>query len=153
MNAPSPQDLGLHDILLPLQPSWWPLPWSAWVALGMTLLMLGLILWAIRPRVLRRKRWRAALREWQRIRVSGQTTPNQLGQINQVLKRLAVASGHIEAAPMTGSDWEAFLSHRLPSEDATILRQYLASLYQGAPQIDLTEIDTCSKRWLRSLAC
>lgn len=153
MSPTAPPDLGLHDIVLPVAPGWWPLPWSIWALLATTLLVITLLGWALHPRLKRIKRLKLAVTTWKNIRASGLAADRQILQLNQLFKRVAVASGYREAATLTGKTWADFLKTRIPEEDAVTLDAFLASLYRGDCTCDLASLDSCSKRWLRRLTC
>lgn len=141
-------DLPLKDIHLPTDVSFWPLAPGWWLLIAIACAIMALLVWqyfrrrpqarhlAFRPQALQ------LLDQYEQA-FAHHANPQQLAQqVNQLLRRVAMTSGHTEAARLTGQAWFDFIkqqdvSDALPSSTETLLVQqpYTDLLLLPAPTI------------------
>ncbi|TDR76146.1 DUF4381 domain-containing protein [Photobacterium lutimaris] len=136
--------LNLAPLDIPAEPSWWPLPLSAWLILGaMAVLVLGWSLYRYLKGRLRRK----ALMLLDTL----ESEPN-LPALDRLLRRVALTYyPRDQIAGLTGDAWLKWLDR----QNATPLflplqSQWSAGLYRGQP-IDPSDWDafiTASRSWI-----
>jgi hypothetical protein len=132
----------LRDLHLPAPPPWWP-PAPGWWLLGaLGIAAIILAVWLLRRRYARGAPRRFALAQFDTLLAAyrgGRLTPiAYVDATNRVLKRLLIASGHQQAAPLSGSAWLGYLDGL--SETTTFSRgpgTVLGSVrYQPNPDLD-----------------
>ncbi|WP_296811229.1 DUF4381 domain-containing protein, partial [Thiocapsa sp.] len=125
--APSPPVAMLRDIHdIPPIP-WWP-PAPGWWLLAIALTLLALFVWRSRARISLRIpipgitlgtwRWEAAaaLRDLKRRAVKGQDAKETLGELSELLRRIAMARlGRSACAGLVGTAWLDWLSAQDPN--------------------------------------
>ncbi len=138
-------DLGLHDIILPPPPSWWP-P-SIWASLAAVLLLAVLALMAIFAfqYVNKRKNQRLAIKQLNQ-------QPNiSISELNTLLKQAALQYyPREEVASLHGQLWLDFLTLSCGNKADFSSQQtrWLAALYQQDSQAQADDIQL-ARIWLK----
>lgn len=125
--APSPPIAMLRDIHDIPSIHWWP-PAPGWWLLAITLMLLALLVWRSRARLSLRIpipgitlgswRWEAAaaLRDLKRRAVKGQDAKQTLGELSELLRRIAMARlGRPACAGLVGTAWLDWLAAHDPN--------------------------------------
>lgn len=143
----------LRDIHLPEAVSAWP-PAPGWwlLAIVLTLLLLAALRW-LRQHYQQKRYRKLALLQLQEIRSLQQQPEHYVQQLNQLLKRTALAGKPAtEVAALSGDNWLAFLDHSGKTTDFTrgqgqVLAQgpYSPSL----PDINMDRLQTLASDWIK----
>ena len=153
------ESLPLRDIHLPEAVSWWPPAAGWWLLLGVAILLLAAIVWAVK--YLRRPRLdKTAIDEIERLLAEHDDAKDAqvlLRSLSILLRRIGISFLPREAsAGLTGKHWYQALNEL--TGDAVISRQSIEFLchapYQLEPQIDDADISRLQleiREWVRSL--
>jgi hypothetical protein len=151
----NPQDplAALHPLRAPDAISWWP-PAPGWWALLFALVLVALLAaYLLRRRYLRNAYRRRALLQLERAQRAYQQSgdaSHYLGQINALLKRVALLSypeGDIAATH--GAQWRAFLNNSLPEAMQLPAGFDDAAYRKNCTEIDLSQVHRAAQHWIR----
>ncbi|MGF1682723.1 DUF4381 domain-containing protein [Photobacterium minamisatsumaniensis] len=132
------------------EPSWWPLPLSAWVLIGgavcIAVIVLAVVVWRHGRKQIKRK----ALHQ-----LSGLAIEQDLSSLDNLLRRVALTYfPRNEVAGLTGEAWLKWLDTQLVTPQFLPLSsQWSAALYRGN-SLDNCQWNTCiaaSQQWITQL--
>ena len=150
----------LHDIVLPLPVSWWPLA-PGWYVLAFVVAVLVLVfVWRARRRWLARRYCRQALIELRAIGHDSLEPAVAAASLMTLLKRTALSAyPRQQVAGLSGEDWWSFLDQCTGGEQ---FRKQLgpttsALVYSDSPSTDATaaivqELSVATEFWIRNHA-
>ena len=102
----------LRDIVIPDPPPLWPFATGLWIAIGVVILTIGLIIW--RLMIVRRRN------AYRRAGLQLLSTATSTRDVSVIMKRVALAAFPREqVASLYGGDWIAFLQETCPSVSFT----------------------------------
>jgi hypothetical protein len=102
----------LRDIVIPDPPPLWPFATGLWIAIGVVVLTIGLIIW--RLMIVRRRN------AYRRAGLQLLSTATSTRDVSVIMKRVALAAFPREqVASLYGGDWIAFLQETCPSVSFT----------------------------------
>ncbi|MFO6425006.1 DUF4381 domain-containing protein [Motilimonas sp. KMU-193] len=138
-------DLGLHDIILPPPPSWWPPSIWAILAAGLVLALCALIAIGIYHYLSKRKIQRLA------IKTLNQQATISITELNTLLKQAALQYYPREqVASLHGQHWLDFLTQSSANKANFSAQQarWLTALYQQDSQAQAADIQL-ARVWLK----
>ena len=102
----------LRDIVIPDPPPLWPFATGLWIAIGVVVLTIGLIIW--RLMIVRRRN------AYRRAGLQLLSTATSTRDVSVIMKRVALAAFPREqVASLYGGDWITFLQETCPSVSFT----------------------------------
>lgn len=144
----------LHDIHAPPPVSWWPPAFGWWLLLLVVVVAVALWWWRRPARAWRR----AALRELQALELEFRATGEVVScvaQMSMLLRRVALTvRPSASVAALTGDAWLKFLDEtgRTQKFSAGIGRVLTSAPYAPAETVELTELFTLVRRWIKKIA-
>ena len=112
-----PEQIPLRDLHLPEAISWWPLAPGWWVAIGLTLFIVGFLLQRYLERRTRSAARRHALQKLDDLLTEYESHRNVVtfaAQVSELLRRAMLAyAPRQDIAGLTGEDWLAWLDRDL----------------------------------------
>lgn len=115
-------ELPLKDIHLPVDVAIWPLAPGWWLLIALVCAIVTLLIWQQlrrqpRPQPQAFRAQALQLLEQYEYGFAHHADPQRLAQqVNQLLRRVAISSGHSEAARLTGQAWFDFVKQQDVSE-------------------------------------
>ncbi|MGF1701955.1 DUF4381 domain-containing protein [Photobacterium makurazakiensis] len=144
------QLLNLAPIDIPAEPSWWPLPLSAWILIGIAVCIVVIVLAVAVWRHVREQIKRKAL-----YQLSELAEQQDLPSLDNLLRRIALTYfPRNEVAGLTGEAWLKWLDAQLVTPQFLPLSsQWSAALYRG-DSLDNCQWHSCitaSQEWITQL--
>jgi Domain of unknown function (DUF4381) len=152
MNPQDPLE-ALNPLRAPEAISWWPPAPGWWALLLAVLLTVGLAAYLLRRRYLRNAHRRQALLQLDRAQQAyrdGGDASHYLGQINALLKRVALLSYPDDNIAAThGAQWRAFINSSLPPALQLQAEFDDAAYRKSCGEIDLAQVHAAAQYWIR----
>lgn len=144
----------LRDIHLPPPASWWPLAPGWWILVGIALLLLAWLIWRGYRRRLPRRRWQAASRELDALKVAHATDHDDAAfaaGISQLLRRSACIRDPASVG-LRGQAWHAAMRDLSGKKElAPALLTLEDAMYRPTAALDVSEVTSAARLWLRSV--
>ena len=138
----------LKDIHLPPDVSIWPLAWSWWVLIFLTITLISWLIYRFKKNAVKRM----ALKQLSAINEDNPYFAAQ--QINRLLKTLAIQCYGQSCAPLSGEKWLIFLDEKMKKPlFMSTLSEFAYAPDNQAISVETKQLKQVCKNWIKGLKC